>query len=429
MRVSLVVPGVSKHIHKETFEPLGVLYIAAQICDQHDVQIVDAFNRRLKLKETLAEVLSFNPDLVGISLTMSPTVSFGRFLASELKKSNPTIKIIVGGTHASFAGNQLAANPNIDIVVLHEGEIAFTEILRCFEGTGDLVNVSGIIVHNNGEVIKTPKREPISDLNSLLFPSRHLLPDYETYNRKHILSSRGCVYKCIYCASSAMNYYRWRPRSPANVLSEIEIMASQYSNSFYFADDNFLVNRQRAVEICKGIIERGLDINWSCLSRIEFIDDADLLRTMALSGCCEIFIGVESGSNRVLKKMKRNYTAEDVNRVIRLCLNFGISTTASFIIGNPYETLEDVENTFELARNLTTPNIAFHIFTPYLGTRAFESPGDYGLTLLSDNPEEFDKNKEPVIHTQNLSAEQIMELYCNSFGISLKKGRQRRWQL
>lgn len=429
MRVSLVVPSVAKHIHRETFEPLGVLYIAAQIRDQHDVQIVDAFNRKLNLEETLVEVLSFNPDLVGISLTMSPTVPFGRVLAAELKSSNPTIRIIVGGTHATFAGKQLAANPNIDIVVLHEGELTFTEILRCFEGNGDLVNIKGIFVHNNGEVIKTPERDPISDLDSLPFPPRNLLPNYEKYSRKHILSSRGCVYKCIYCASSAMNYYRWRPRSPANVLAEVEILTSQYSKSFYFADDNFPVNRQRTVEICKGIIERGLDIKWACLSRIEFIDDADLLRTMALSGCCEIFIGVESGSNQVLKKMKRNYTAEDVKRIIKLCFNLGISTTASFIIGNPYETLEDVKKTFELAMDLITPNIAFHIFTPYLGTRAFESPCDFGLTMLSNNPEEFDKNKEPVIRTRNLSAEQIMELYCESFGISLKKGRQRLWRL
>lgn len=429
MRVSLVVPGVRRRIHTETFEPLGVLYIAAQICNQHDVQIVDAFNRRMNLEETVLEVLSFNPDVVGISLTMSPTVPFGRTLAAELKSSNPVIRVIVGGTHATFAAEQLAANPNVDIVVLHEGEIAFTEILRCLEAKTGLTNVRGIFIHNNGEVIKTPVREPISDLDSLRFPARHLLLNYEKFSRKHILSSRGCVYKCIYCASSAMNQYRWRPRSPANVLAEIGSLASQYSKTFYFADDNFAVSRQRTVEICKGITERGPDLKWSCLSRIEFIDDADLLRIMALSGCREIFIGAESGSDQVLKRMKRNYTAEDVKRIVKLCFNMGISTTVSFIIGNPYETLEDVNKTFELSMDLHTPNVAFHIFTPYLGTKAFASPEDFGLTILSDNPEEFDKNKEPVIQTRYMSAEQIMELYCDSFGISLRKGRQRLWRL
>ncbi|MEA3356864.1 MAG: radical SAM protein [Patescibacteria group bacterium] len=429
MRVSLVVPNVAKHIHGETFEPLGVLYIAAQICYPHDVQIVDAFNRKLNMEETLEEVLSFNPDVVGISLTMSPTVPFGRALAEELKSSNPTIRIIVGGTHATFAGEQLAANQHIDIVVLHEGEFAFTEILRCFEGKGDLANVKGIFIHNNGEIIKTPEREPLSDLDSLSFPARHLLPNHTVYRRKHILSSRGCVYKCIYCASSAMNQYRWRARSPANVLAEIEIVASQYSKTFYFADDNFPVNRQRTIEICNSIIERGLDIKWACLSRIEFIDDAELLRTMALSGCREIFIGAESGSNQVLKKMKRNYTAEDVKRIVKMCFDMGILTTVSFIIGNPYERLEDVRKTFELSTEIHTPNVAFHIFTPYIGTRAFASPEDFGLTILSGNPEEFDKNREPVIRTRNLSTEQIMELYCESFGISLRKGRQKLWRL
>lgn len=429
MKVSLVVPNVTKHIHEETFEPLGVLYIAAQICDQHNVQIVDSFNRKLNIEETLEEVLSFNPDVVGISLTMSPIVSFGREIAEKLKSLNPEIKIVGGGTHATFVGEQLATNSHLDVVVLHEGEFAFSEILRCFEGRGDLTDVKGIIVNNNnGVFIKTPEREPLSDLDSLSFPARHLLPDHTIYSRKHILSSRGCVYKCIYCASSAMNQYRWRARSTQNVLAEIEIVASQYSKSFYFADDNFPVDKQRTIEICKGIIARGLDIKWACLSRVEFIEDADLLKIMAESGCGEVFIGAESGSDQVLNKMKRYYTAEDVKRIVKLCFDIGISTTVSFIIGNPYESLEDVKMTFELAMELHTPNVAFHIFTPYIGTQAFTSPEDFGLTILSDNPEEFDKNKEPVIRTQNLSKDQIMELYCESFGISLRKGRQRLWK-
>lgn len=428
MRVTLVLPNVAKHVHVETFEPLGILYIAAEIRELHDVQIVDSFNRKLDMESTLEEILSFNPDVVGISLTMSPTVPFGRTLAEKLKRTNPAVRIIVGGTHATFAGEQLATDPNIDIIVLHEGEFAVQEILRCLEGKGDLTGVKGIFIRNNGNIVKTPEREPVSDLDSLSFPARHLLPSHMIYDRKHILSSRGCVYRCIYCASSAMNRYHWRARSPRNVVAEIEVMASQYSRTFSFADDNFPVNRKRTIEICNSIIKCGLNIKWSCLARIEFIDDEELLKTMALSGCKEIFIGVESGSDQVLEKMKRNYTAADVKRVVRLCFNAGILTTVSFIIGNPYERLEDVRKTFELVMDLCTPNVAFHIFTPYIGTQAFASPKDFGLTILSGNPEEYEFNKEPIIQTQNLSREQIMELYCESFGISLRKGRQKLWK-
>lgn len=427
MKVSLVVPNVAKHIHRETFEPLGVLYIAAGICDEHTVQIVDAFNRKLSLGETVKEVLQFQPDVVGISITMSPTAPFGKTLAHELKNACSAM-VIVGGTHATFAARELAANPYIDIVVLHEGEVAFQEILRYLEGNGNLSNIKGILFQHNGDLVETPRREPLEDLDQIPFPARHLIPDHTIYNRKHILSSRGCVYRCIYCASSAMNQYRWRPRSPENVLEEIEIMASHYSKTFYFADDNFPVDRERIIVICKKIMENGLQVSWACLSRIEFIDDSGLLKIMAQSGCKEIFIGAESGSDEVLKKMKRNYTAEDVKRVVKLCNRTGISTTASFIIGNPYERLEDVRKTFELATELDTPNVAFHIFTPYIGTQVFASPGKFGLTIFSDDPEEFDKNKEPVIETEYLTAEQIMELYCESFGVSLKKGRQRLWR-
>ena len=427
MKVSLVVPNVAKHIHGETFEPLGILYIASRICGGHDVQIIDAFSRRLSIDEALKQILDFSPEVVGISLTMSPTVPFGRALAQSLKELNPALTIVIGGTHATFSGFSLASYPYIDVVVLHEGEEAFAEILECVEHCGDLATVEGLVISKNGIVEGTAERQLTADLDSLSFPARHLLPDHTIYKRKHILSSRGCVFKCIYCASSAMNRHHWRPRNPANVLAEIEIVASQYCPSFYFADDNFPINRQRALEICKGVLERGLDINWACLSRIELIDDSELLAAMARSGCREIFIGAESGSDRVLEKMNRKYTAKDIHRVVEMCRKTGISTTVSFIVGNPFEQIDDVRRTFDVALKLHTPNVAFHIFTPYLGTQAFSAPEKYGLELLSDNPEEFDKNREPVIETQHLSKEQIMELYCESFGVSLKKARQRHW--
>jgi anaerobic magnesium-protoporphyrin IX monomethyl ester cyclase len=428
MRISLVVPNVLKHIHGETFEPLGVLYIAAGLCSDHEVQIVDGFNRKLSVNDAVAEVLSFEPDVVGISITMSPTAPFGKVLAQRVKETLG-IPVVVGGTHATFAAEELASNPYIDAVVLHEGERAFQEILTYLEGELNLSDIKGVAYQHNGTTVKTPLREPIKELDSLPFPARHLLPDHTIYSRKHILSSRGCVFKCIYCASSAMNQYRWRPRSPGNVVDEIEVMSSQYTSTFYFADDNFPVNRERTVSICHTIAERGLDVNWACLSRIEFMDDLDLIQVMADSGCREIFIGAESGSDRVLKDLKRNYTAEDVKRVVRMCNHAGISTTVSFIVGNPYETEEDVRKSFELASSLDTPHVAFHIFTPYIGTQAFANPDEFGLTILSGNPEEFDKNKEPVVETANLKPEQIMELYCESFGISLRKGRQRSWRV
>jgi radical SAM superfamily enzyme YgiQ (UPF0313 family) len=226
-----------------------------------------------------------------------------------------------------------------------------------------------------------------------------------------------------------MNHYRWRPRSPENVLEEMEMMASTYASTFYFADDNFPVNRERTLTLCKKIVEQEVSVNWACLSRIEFMDDAHLLQAMAHAGCREIFIGAESGSDPVLKKLKRMYTADDIKRVVKLCNNTGISTTVSFIVGNPFETENDVRKTFEVAAELDTPNVAFHIFTPYIGTQAYTTPESFGLNILSDNPESFDKNKEPVIETRYLTSDKIMELYCESFGISLRKGRQRIWRL
>ena len=305
MNISFVVPNVARHIHGETFEPLGVLYIAAGLDDEHEIQIVDAFNRRLSLEEAAQEVVSFEPDVVGISITMSPTAPFAKALA-QIVKEETHATVVVGGTHATFAAEELALNPSIDVVVLHEGEIAFQEILRWKRDDDfSLYDIKGVVFQHNGHIVKTRVREPIKDLDGLPLPARHLLPDHTIYTRNHILSSRGCVFRCIYCASSAMNHYRWRSRNPDNVVQEIEIMASLYSPTFYFADDNFPVNRERTVQICRKIAESTLHVDWACLSRLEFIDDAELLTVMASGGCREIFIGAESGSDDVLKKMKR----------------------------------------------------------------------------------------------------------------------------
>jgi radical SAM superfamily enzyme YgiQ (UPF0313 family) len=427
MKVSLVFPNVEKHIHEETFEPLGILYIAAVICEKHSIQLIDAFNRKLDVQNTVHELLNFMPDVVGISVTMSPTAPFAKILAKRIKETLGSF-VIVGGTHATFFAEDLVNTPDIDVVILHEGECTFKELLNHIDQKTRLSDIKGIVYKNGNKVIKTANRDPIKDLDRLPFPARHLLPDNTIYKRKHILSSRGCVFRCIYCASSAMNQYQWRSRSPANVINEIETISEKYSNTFYFADDNFPVNRDRTISLCRKIIDDGLNMNWACLSRIEFIDDPDLLEIMSRSGCNEIFIGAESGSDSVLKKMKRNYTALDVKRIVELCNRNGISTTVSFIIGNPYETKEDIRKTMDLAIDLDTSNVAFHIFTPYVGTPAFLEPEKYGIKILLDNPEQYDKNTKPVIETKYLNSEEIMERYCESFGISIIKGRQRWWK-
>ena len=427
MKVSLVFPNVGKHIHEETFEPLGILYIAAMISEGHSVQIVDAFNRKLDVQETVRELLAFGPDVVGISLTMSPTTPFVKNLAQRIRETLWSF-VIVGGTHATFMADDLATTPDIDVVVLHEGEYTFRELLDYREGRKRLCDIRGIVYQHDNKTVKTDGRPPIKDLDGLPFPARQFLPETAIYKRKHILSSRGCVFRCIYCASSAMNQYQWRPRSPDNVIREIESVSAEYSHTFYFADDNFPVNEDRTISICKGIVEKNLDVHWGCLSRIEFIDNPDLLDNMYEGGCNQIFIGAESGSDAILKKMKRNYTAADVKRIVELCNHKGISTTVSFIIGSPYETKEDIQKTLDLAADLDTPNVAFHIFTPYVGTPAYVNPEKYGITILSPNPEQFDKNTRPVIKTRYLKPEEIMEWYCESFGVSIIKGRQGWWK-
>ena len=424
MKISLLFPRPKRYIHNETFEPLGLLYLAAHLTDHHDVDIIDCFSTKMSEHEAIDTILAYQPNILCVSLTMSPTLSFALEVMERVKAADQGIKTIVGGLHATFDYSNLIQKPMVDYIILNEGEKALPRLLQCIETSQD-INAPGTVYRKSGKVVKTEGCNLTGDLDELHFPARELLPKSNHYKRRQVLSSRGCIYKCIYFAATAMNLFRWRKRSPLNVFEEVKELTETHGSKFYFADDNLTVDNQRVNEICNLFLKNNLDVRWSCLSRIENLRNKEMLETMKAAGCYEIFLGVESGSQQVLQKMKRKYNAENVIRVVEQCNEVGINTTLSFIIGIPFETEADINATLDLARRVPTYNIAFHIFTPYLGTEAFNHPEEFGIQLLNTNSAEYDKNSYPVIHTRHLTSEQIFDYYCEGFGVSYQKARQK----
>ncbi|HDI46267.1 MAG TPA: radical SAM protein, partial [Candidatus Methanomethylia archaeon] len=286
-------------------------------------------------------------------------------------------------------------------------------------GASSLKEIKGIAFRDEGKVIVTPPRPLIQNLDEIPFPARHLLPmdKYTVLGQQtvigHVMSSRGCPFRCIFCSSSRIFGRVWRGRSPKNVVDEIEELCDKWkAKHIEFADDTFTLNMKRAEEISKEIIRRGLDIFWACGARVDTLR-RELVQWMKKAGCHVIYIGVESGSQRILNLLKKGIRLEQVIKAVKWLKEAGMEITASYVIGTPGETKEEVERTIKFAVKLDTDFAQFTAMTPYPGTEVYEYAKREGL-LLTNDWSKFTTIK-PVMRTKELSAEEIEKLVSRAY--------------
>jgi anaerobic magnesium-protoporphyrin IX monomethyl ester cyclase len=332
------------------FPPMGLAYIASYL-KQHGitVRVLDAASFSWKQLQKAFKIHA--PRIVGIPCwTVEREQSFRA--AKLVKTVLPESKLIMGGHHATSFPAHMFRLAGTDAVVIGEGEITSLELVKAMLADEDLGNVRGIAYIKEGEVVFTEPRPLIEDLDSLPFPCHDdfNLDEYlglpENKGRAcSIMTSRGCPHKCIYCSGSNFWHRKWRPRSPENVLDEIEWVYKDLNvRNILFFDDNFTVNKERAIKICEGIIERGLNIKWVAESHVSHIN-RELLEWMKKSGCYRIDFGVESGSPRILKTVQKKQTVEQIEEAFKLTHEAGIKPRAYLMVGNPGEDEETIKET------------------------------------------------------------------------------------
>jgi radical SAM superfamily enzyme YgiQ (UPF0313 family) len=342
---------------KPDFPPIGLAYIASYLRQNgFDARVLDAssFSWR-KLKEALKKRTA---RIVGVPCwTVERGQSFKT--ARLLKEILPQSRLIMGGHHATAFPEHMFKLAGADAVVIGEGEITTLELTRVLLDEGDLGGVKGIAYERNGEVFLTEPRDLIKDLDSLPTPSpeEFNLDDYlglaESKGRAAaIITSRGCPHRCIFCSGSKFWRRRWRARSADSVLDEIERLYKDFGVGYLlFFDDNFTVNKERAIEICKGIIERNLHIQWAAESHVSHVSK-DLLTWMEKSGCYRIDFGVESGSPRILSNIKKGQDVEQIEEAFRLTHEAGIKPRAYLMVGNPGEDETTIRETAKLMKKI-----------------------------------------------------------------------------
>ncbi|MEE9566745.1 MAG: radical SAM protein, partial [Desulfobacteria bacterium] len=271
-----------------------------------------------------------------------------------------------GGVAATFLWKHFLKHfPQIDFIVMGEGEYTFLKLVRLIEKRNykKIKNLKGIAFRKNGKMNRTKDADPIKDLDQLPIPANY-------FEYQHVSYSRGCPWKCAFCGSPEFWGQRIRFHSPENFVSQLEILYNKGVTFFYISDDNFTIKKNRVVDICKRIIDRGLKITWVAISRVTYVDD-DILYWMRKAGCTQISYGIESGSEKIRGLLNKNVKTDEVKRAFALTRKYGMIARAYFIYGSPEETWETIQETIDLMHEIKPLICVSYILEIYPGTKLY----------------------------------------------------------
>ena len=417
----MITTNVPSFVDEETgfYPPLGLMYVAAyaERNTEHKIEILDTQVERMDYAMIEREIGRRKPDIVGIQV-MTFTLIDVILTAKIIKRVNEEIKIVLGGPHVNIYPDETISIPEIDYLVLGEGEVPFTELIQNLENTQKLKKIKGLIFKEGEKIINTGSRVLMDDLDTIPFPARQLTPYKKYYSLlakrspvTTMMTSRGCPYKCLFCDRPHLGK-KFRARSAGNVVDEMEECVDMGIKEFFLYDDTFSINKQRVLDICNEILNRDLDIGWDIRTRVDNVNK-ELLEKLKEAGCERIHYGVESGNPEILKVLRKEITIEQARKAFKMTKEVGITTLAYFMIGSPRETKSQILETIEFAKKLNPDFVHFSITTPFPATPLYYMGLEEGQ-LKNDCWKEFAKDPTkdfvPELWEENLSREELIEL-------------------
>lgn len=416
MKISIVVPPV---VYARQ-APIGPAYIASYLKSKgYEVQSLDLntetfipndcddefwrqeancaifFQRHKNLFDEWAEkILAFNPQIIGFSIWENSEY-MGLKLAEIIKKKNKDILIVFGGCHCSYQRRPIL-NPAVDIVVYGEGEETIFDIIEIYKDKAKVEYCKGCLLKKDGRVIDCGSRPEIDNLNDLPFPdfSGFQLDKYLFKCYIPISFSRGCVWRCIYCATP----FRWkkvRLRSAENIYQEImyrlkseEYPKLDYFQNFQICDPALNPNLNIISRLCDLIIADGFKVRFEGFVQIKPGMDFEMLKKMRKAGFVVFDFGIESGSQKVLDSMGRPYSVELAEQVIKDTHNAGIEVVLNFIVGYPNETEEDFNETLKFIERIKgyVSNIGLGHPCDIQYSYIYSHPDEFDIVILGDSP-------------------------------------------
>ena len=369
--------------------PLGLGYLAAVLIQAGitDVQIVDAAAERKTAVDLVDKIRRDGVDIVGIGAT---TYSYfdAMDVARAIKEAfGDAIPIVLGGPHISAIPSHAMACEDFDYGVIGEGEYTFLELVQKLGRGESVTDVKGIVYRKGDELVFTPKRPLVMDLDTIPFPARHLfrthlyasLPTDVRYLPKFTqIPTRGCPFQCNFCDSAAVTGKRYRAPSPKYLVDEMEHLKKDFGvREVAFAATTFTVSHRKTEEFLDELESRKLNMAWTASTRVDVVDKP-LLQRMKNAGCWSIRMGIESGDDEVLKFIQRGMTTDEVRRVVNDANDVGLQIKAFFIVGHLIDTPATIRKSIDFACSLPLDDVTVQINTPLPNTPQFNMAPKYG---------------------------------------------------
>ncbi len=376
MKIALVYPRLFPQMHG-LWAPLGITLLGTILRDDgHTIKLLDASfdNDLTRIKRELSV---FAPDIVAISCS-TDLLPNGKVLLAEAKRNGCIT--IAGGPHPTIAPLETLVNPDIDFIVIGEGEVTLRELLRVIEENGDLTKVKGIGFKLNNTPTINPAREFITDLDALPLADRELLETFPRYLdglALNVSAIRGCPFRCTFCQPTLFKLFgrQIRSRSPGNVVNELDLLYRRYNiRDFFFVDDLFTVNRVWLEDFRDALTAAGLrgKIRFSINSRVDLINEEIILLLKSIN-TYYLLLGLESGSQEMLDSCQKGTTVQQGISAVTLARQHGIRIHAYILLGLPGETSETLKATEDLLSELRPDTVHISVATPFIGTELFDT--------------------------------------------------------
>lgn len=422
LEILLVNPCLPSLPKEVVSTPFGAAWISASLKERGfsvkmlDMQVQPSF-------EELEKILDPKPLMVGVAHISNFSIGWSGKVVQFIREALPNTPIIAGGAGATYEPSRTLIENNASAIVVGEGEktmIALAE--RAIDKEGkmgeeDYAEIKGLAFLSDGKLVYTQPQEPIEDLNSLPLPDRSIF-DMSRYPQGATITSRGCSHACAFCSSAdfwgkvtGKSRPRVRLRSSSNVLAEIQELKEAYQiNRFYVLDDVFTIDKQRVIDICQGIINQKMNVEWACLARGDQVDP-EMLKYMKDAGCTQIHFGLESANDKSLRRMGKGITVKEIGQALTWAREVGLRTRASVILGMPGDTPKEYLETIGFLETFKPNEVQLYALMPYPGSRWGDDPKKYGIRLIQpDSNKRIQSVYEPFGETDLFTKDDMKRL-------------------